>query len=216
MRSARSHAAMSRARSPDARHARRSRGIFTSQASSRRSPPNCRSLPGPERSSCLQGELGAGKSTFARAFIRALAAGTSDFEVPSPTFTLVQTYDETRMPVAHADLYRLDIGDAETRRTWVSTICCRPHPARRMAGTPRLAALARQSPTSTLTGTATARMPAPQRRRAPGHRPCAATQAIIAIPRRHAMARAPSANFSRAMPRSAAMKLCIGRARRSF
>ena len=54
----------------------------------------------------LRGELGAGKSTFARAFIRALAGGAS-FDVPSPTFTLVQTYDETRVPAAHADLYRI-------------------------------------------------------------------------------------------------------------
>ena len=54
----------------------------------------------------LKGDLGAGKSTFARAFIRALAPG-QDFDIPSPTFTLVQTYDETRVPVAHADLYRI-------------------------------------------------------------------------------------------------------------
>lgn len=54
----------------------------------------------------LKGDLGTGKSTFARAFIRALAHG-AEFDVPSPTFTLVQTYDETRVPVAHADLYRI-------------------------------------------------------------------------------------------------------------
>ncbi len=54
----------------------------------------------------LKGDLGAGKSTFVRAFIRALAPG-QDFDVPSPTFTLVLTYDETRIPVAHADLYRI-------------------------------------------------------------------------------------------------------------
>ncbi|MCB1433610.1 MAG: tRNA (adenosine(37)-N6)-threonylcarbamoyltransferase complex ATPase subunit type 1 TsaE, partial [Alphaproteobacteria bacterium] len=55
----------------------------------------------------LQGDLGAGKSTFARAFIRSLADGDTSFEIPSPTFTFVQTYDETRIPAAHADLYRL-------------------------------------------------------------------------------------------------------------
>jgi tRNA threonylcarbamoyl adenosine modification protein YjeE len=56
----------------------------------------------------LSGDLGAGKSTLARAFLRALA-DDPDLEVPSPTFTLVQSY-ELRIPVAHFDLYRL--GDA--------------------------------------------------------------------------------------------------------
>jgi N-acetylmuramate 1-kinase len=55
---------------------------------------------------CLHGELGSGKTTIARSFIQALAAG-EEIEVPSPTFTLVQTYDATRVPVAHIDLYRL-------------------------------------------------------------------------------------------------------------
>jgi tRNA threonylcarbamoyl adenosine modification protein YjeE len=54
----------------------------------------------------LEGDLGSGKSTFARAFIRALAENP-DLDVPSPTFTLVQSYAETRLPVFHADLYRL-------------------------------------------------------------------------------------------------------------
>ncbi len=55
----------------------------------------------------LVGELGSGKSTFVRAFIQALALPGSVFDIPSPTFTLIQTYDETRIPVAHADLFRL-------------------------------------------------------------------------------------------------------------
>jgi tRNA threonylcarbamoyl adenosine modification protein YjeE len=55
----------------------------------------------------LRGALGAGKSVFARGFIRSLAPAGAGFDIPSPTFTLVQTYDETRLPVAHADLYRL-------------------------------------------------------------------------------------------------------------
>lgn len=55
----------------------------------------------------LKGDLGAGKSTLARAFIRALAPPGAAFDIPSPTFTLIQTYDETRIPTAHADLYRL-------------------------------------------------------------------------------------------------------------
>ncbi|NSL20251.1 tRNA (adenosine(37)-N6)-threonylcarbamoyltransferase complex ATPase subunit type 1 TsaE [Agrobacterium tumefaciens] len=53
----------------------------------------------------LIGDLGAGKSTLARAFIRAMA-DAPDLEVPSPTFTIIQTYP-TRIPVAHLDLYRL-------------------------------------------------------------------------------------------------------------
>ncbi|RWG08214.1 tRNA (adenosine(37)-N6)-threonylcarbamoyltransferase complex ATPase subunit type 1 TsaE [Mesorhizobium sp.] len=57
----------------------------------------------------LKGDLGAGKSTLARALIRALA-DDAGLEVPSPTFTLVQSY-ETRIPVHHFDLYRLSSPD---------------------------------------------------------------------------------------------------------
>ncbi len=55
----------------------------------------------------LSGDLGAGKSTLARAILNALGfAG----EVPSPTFALILPYDppEVRLPVIHADFYRLD------------------------------------------------------------------------------------------------------------
>jgi tRNA threonylcarbamoyl adenosine modification protein YjeE len=54
----------------------------------------------------LSGDLGAGKTTFARALIRHLA-GDERLEVPSPTFTLVQTYALTRFAVVHGDLYRV-------------------------------------------------------------------------------------------------------------
>ena len=53
----------------------------------------------------LSGEIGAGKSAFSRAVIRSLAG--EEIEVPSPTFTLVQTYDVTPAEVWHCDLYRL-------------------------------------------------------------------------------------------------------------
>ena len=55
---------------------------------------------------CLTGPLGAGKSTLARGLIRALAG--PETEAPSPTFTLVQTYETRRFPLAHFDLYRLE------------------------------------------------------------------------------------------------------------
>lgn len=58
----------------------------------------------------LRGDLGAGKSTLARAIIRVLL-GDPEAEVPSPTFSLVQTYDTPRFPVSHIDLYRLSSAD---------------------------------------------------------------------------------------------------------
>ncbi|MCA8881048.1 MAG: tRNA (adenosine(37)-N6)-threonylcarbamoyltransferase complex ATPase subunit type 1 TsaE [Rhodobacteraceae bacterium] len=56
----------------------------------------------------LWGEIGAGKSHFARALIKArLRAEGRDEDVPSPTFTLVQTYRAGALEIWHSDLYRL-------------------------------------------------------------------------------------------------------------
>lgn len=53
----------------------------------------------------LEGQIGAGKSAFARALIRARLGRLED--VPSPTFTLVQTYEDNAGDIWHCDLYRL-------------------------------------------------------------------------------------------------------------
>jgi len=56
----------------------------------------------------LEGGLGSGKTHFARALIQARLAETGRSEdVPSPTFTLIQTYSDGRTELWHADLYRL-------------------------------------------------------------------------------------------------------------
>ena len=66
---------------------------------------------------CLHGDLGAGKSALARAVIRHLV-GDPAHEVPSPTFTLVQTYDTAIGPVWHFDLYRLSDPEEAIELGW--------------------------------------------------------------------------------------------------
>lgn len=56
----------------------------------------------------LSGGLGAGKTTLARGIIAALG---HEGEVPSPTFTILETYDALPVPLVHADFYRLERPD---------------------------------------------------------------------------------------------------------
>jgi tRNA threonylcarbamoyladenosine biosynthesis protein TsaE len=65
----------------------------------------------------LEGELGAGKTVFARAFLRT-ATGDPALEVPSPTFTLVQSYATSIGVVHHFDLWRLEGPDGLAELGW--------------------------------------------------------------------------------------------------
>src|SRR5262250_251727 len=65
----------------------------------------------------LKGELGAGKTTLARAILRA-AAGDPDLIVPSPTFTLVEIYETARGTFWHFDLYRLEAPEQVYELGW--------------------------------------------------------------------------------------------------
>src|SRR6201996_9472854 len=64
-------------------------------------------LIGPGDVITLTGDLGAGKTAAARAMIRYLADDDA-LEVPSPTFTLAQSYELSAFPILHADLYRVN------------------------------------------------------------------------------------------------------------
>jgi tRNA threonylcarbamoyladenosine biosynthesis protein TsaE len=65
----------------------------------------------------LDGPLGAGKTALARAMLRALC-GDPALEVPSPSYTLVQSYDTPGFTVHHFDLWRLDGPDAVLELGW--------------------------------------------------------------------------------------------------
>ena len=57
----------------------------------------------------LRGDLGAGKTALARAIVQShLAEHGIEEDVPSPTFTLVQTYESPELLIAHVDLYRIE------------------------------------------------------------------------------------------------------------
>jgi len=67
----------------------------------------------------LYGGLGAGKTTLSRGLISALMG--AETEVPSPTYTLVQTYDGPAFPIFHFDLYRLEHSDDLVELGWDET-----------------------------------------------------------------------------------------------
>ncbi len=65
----------------------------------------------------LEGPLGAGKTAFARALLRA-STGDPALEVPSPSYTLVQTYEAPRLTIHHFDLWRLPGPDGLVELGW--------------------------------------------------------------------------------------------------
>ncbi len=108
-------------------------------------------LLAPGDSVLLEGDLGTGKTALCRALIRRLAG--SETAVPSPTFTLVQTYETAAGPLAHLDLYRLEEPDEVLEIGWEElvqdSICLVEWPARLGPHTPRNHLLVRLEMTAT-------------------------------------------------------------------
>jgi len=75
------------------------------------------SLARPGDAILLNGPLGVGKTALARSFLRT-ATGDPALDVPSPSFTLVQSYDTTLGRVHHFDLWRIDGPQALTELGW--------------------------------------------------------------------------------------------------
>jgi len=95
---------------PEPEPARHSLADFTLNSADATADFACALAPllGPGDTLCLEGDLGAGKTHFARAVIQArLAEYGAAEDVPSPSFTLVQTYQAGDLEIWHSDLYRL-------------------------------------------------------------------------------------------------------------
>lgn len=88
---------------------------------------------------CLKGDLGAGKTTLARGAIEAWTGAQE--EAPSPTYTLVQTYEGPKGELWHCDLYRLkrpeDAWELGLEDAFVSAACLIEWPERLQGLTPR-------------------------------------------------------------------------------
>ena len=93
--------------------------ILPDLAATERFADRLAALVSPGDAILLSGPLGAGKTAFARAFLRA-ACGDPGLDVPSPTFTLVQRYDSPAGPIHHFDLWRLDDASALEELDWDS------------------------------------------------------------------------------------------------
>ena len=172
-------------------------------------------LIGPGDVITRHGDLGAGKTAAARALIRYLA-GDDALEVPSPTFTLAQTYDLPPYPLVHADLYRVNDPARAGRDRAVAVAGChggadrmagaRADGAARRTGSTSRSAIVRRSvrPRAPPRSPAMARPP----RKSQGCKRCGSSSTTLALPKRDAGAwpatprRAPTPGWSATTPPS--------------